>query len=170
MNNNYNENLYRPNVGIVLLNENNLIFTGERNVSYSEVKSTQWQMPQGGIDENESIDDAMYRELLEETGVKKENIKLISKTKNWIYYDIPENLIGKSYTIKNNNIYYKGQKQIWYLLKFIGKDSDINLNNHHEIEFINWKWINAQSLIDNIVEFKKQTYVNVLKEFKLIVE
>ncbi|QRN41394.1 MAG: RNA pyrophosphohydrolase [Neisseriaceae bacterium] len=145
---------YRPNVGIVIVNRDNKVFWGKR------VRQLAWQFPQGGINEGETPDEAMYRELMEEVGLKPEHVEIINRTDDWIYYDVP-----KKWLKKDSDSLYKGQKQIWYLLRFVGRDSDISLRATSNPEFNGWRWNAYWNPIREIVDFKKEVYQTVLKEF-----
>jgi len=148
-------NSYRIGVGIILLNEEKKVFVGKR----IDIKSEFWQMPQGGINKNEKMEDAAYRELYEETGIKK--AKIILRSKKWFQYNIPLALKKKLWKGK-----YLGQKQKWYVMKFKGNErKDINLNIS-KAEFCDWKWINLNELESLIVSFKKEMYKKILKEFE----
>ena len=147
----------RTGVGIAILNSKNKVFVGKRKDNPFD----KWQMPQGGVDENEPLLKAMKRELLEETSIV--NIKVLKEFKHWLEYELPENLIGKIWKGE-----YRGQKQKWFIVKFIGNENEINLDTKHP-EFIEWKWINAEMLPEKIVEFKKNLYLNLLKEIKLVI-
>ncbi|MCE2705762.1 MAG: RNA pyrophosphohydrolase [Proteobacteria bacterium] len=143
---------YRLNVGIILLNQNNQVFWGKRKGEGS------WQFPQGGLYENEEIDQAMLRELNEELGLSPKHVTIIARTEKWLYYDVPN-----SYNRPNNKM-YRGQKQIWYLLNFIGKDYDINVKSHKEQEFDAWRWINYWEPIDLVIKFKHDVYKQALQQ------
>ncbi len=147
---------YRPCVGIMLLNHEGHVFTGRRIDTSTEA----WQMPQGGIDEGEGYKKAALRELLEETGITSDKVEIISQSLGWLYYDLPEHLGGKFWGGK-----YKGQKQIWFLMRFLGVDGDVDIN-HFEPEFNEWKWIKPKVLPDLIAPFKKKIYEEVLHIFK----
>ena len=148
-------NSYRLGVGIILLNEEKKVFVGKR----IDIKSEAWQMPQGGINKDEKIENAAYRELYEETGIKK--AKIILRSKKWFQYNIPLPLKKKLWKGK-----YLGQKQKWYVMKFKGNErKDINLNIS-KAEFCDWKWINLNELESLIVSFKKEMYKKILKEFE----
>ncbi|MEN9946206.1 MAG: hypothetical protein RLZZ293_592 [Pseudomonadota bacterium] len=140
---------YRPNVGIILLSRDNKVFWGRRKGEYS------WQFPQGGLAEDESLDDGMFRELNEELGLTAEHVEIIAHTTDWLYYNIPESWI-------KHNSNYRGQKQIWYLLRFTGQDYQINLRNFIEQEFDAWRWINYWEPIDLVVKFKHNVYKQAL--------
>ena len=144
----------RTGVGIVVLNLKNKVFVGKRKDNPFD----KWQMPQGGVDLNEPLLTAMKRELEEETSIK--NIEVLKEFDQWLEYEIPENLIGKIWEGK-----YKGQKQKWFIVRFVGAENEININTDHP-EFIEWKWIDMNSLPDLIVNFKKHVYKDVLVELK----
>ena len=133
----------RQGVGIIVLNENNKVFVGRRK----DNPVNKWQMPQGGIDKNEKPLNAMKRELAEETSITK--IKVLKEIDNWLEYELPPNLLGKIWKGK-----YRGQKQKWFIVKFVGKEDEINLNTKNP-EFIEWKWIDYNLLPDVIVSFKR---------------
>ena len=148
-------NSYRIGVGIILLNEEKKVFVGKR----IDIKSEAWQMPQGGINKDEKIENAVYRELYEETGIKKAEI--ILRSKKWFQYNIPLPLKKKLWKGR-----YLGQKQKWFVVKFNGNEKkDINLNIS-KAEFSDWKWVNLNELENLIVPFKKEMYKKILKEFE----
>ena len=147
----------RIGVGIILLNSKNQVFVGKRKDNPGD----KWQMPQGGVDEGEDFLTAMRRELLEETSIK--NIKIIKEIYQIYEYELPTNLIGIIWKGK-----FRGQKQKWFIVKFLGTENEINLNTSHP-EFIEWKWLDAEILPDVIVEFKKNLYLSLLKEIKLVI-
>ena len=149
---------YRSNVGIMLINDDGHVFVGQR----LDNNQNAWQMPQGGIDCDEDPQSAAYRELLEETGIEQENVKFLAKSSKWLLYDLPEDLIPKLWDGK-----YRGQKQKWFLFKFLGTNRDINISTEHP-EFSNWKWIPKENLLEEIVPFKKSVYESVLREFERI--
>ncbi len=146
--------LYRSGVGIMVINKDKQIFVGKRIDNNSDA----WQMPQGGIDAGEHEEKAMKRELKEETGIH--NIELVSVSKKHFYYNLPYRLQKKFWGGK-----YLGQKQRWYLVKFLGEDKDINVNTQHP-EFSSWKWVDNKELTKVIVPFKKELYIDILEEFK----
>tara|TARA_B100000900_G_scaffold279818_1_gene239376 strand:- start:128 stop:598 length:471 start_codon:yes stop_codon:yes gene_type:complete len=147
----------RTGVGIIVLNNQNKIFVGRRKDNPGD----KWQMPQGGVNEGEDFVEAMKRELMEETSIK--NIKIIKEIDKIYQYELPENLIGIIWKGK-----YRGQKQKWFITRFLGEESEINLNTKHA-EFIDWKWIEPELLPEVIVNFKKDLYLNLLKEINLVV-
>lgn len=147
---------YRPNVGIMLVNQKGLIFVGQR---LDSIDSAAWQMPQGGIDKGESEEEAAFRELTEETGVAREHVTLIARAKEEYIYDLPEDLIGKLWKGK-----WRGQRQMWFLMRFIGEDSDINIATK-DPEFSAWKWVKPEELPGLIVPFKKRIYEGLVREF-----
>ena len=134
----------RIGVGAVLLNRNNQVFVGKRK----DNPINKWQMPQGGVDNKEKLVDALKRELYEETSVK--SYKIIHELDRWLTYELPENLLGKIWRGK-----YRGQKQKWFILRFSGEESEINVNTKKP-EFLEWKWVDIESLPDIIVDFKKK--------------
>ena len=149
---------YRSNVGIMLINDDGHVFVGQR----LDNNQNAWQMPQGGIDCDEDPQSAAYRELLEETGIEQENVKFLATSSKWLLYDLPEDLIPELWDGK-----YRGQKQKWFLFKFLGTNRDINISTEHP-EFSNWKWIPKENLLEEIVSFKKSVYESVLREFERI--
>ena len=147
----------RTGVGIIVLNKQNKIFVGKRKDNPGD----KWQMPQGGVDEGEDYITAMRRELLEETSIK--NIEIIKEIEKIYQYELPENLVGIIWKGK-----YRGQKQKWFITRFLGEEKEINLNTKHA-EFIDWKWIEPKLLPEVIVNFKKDLYLNLLKEINLVI-
>ena len=147
--------LYRSGVGIVLINKEKQIFVGKRIDNNSDA----WQMPQGGIDENEDEDLAMFRELKEETGISSENARVVDKSRGYFYYNLPYKLQKKFWGGK-----YLGQKQRWYLVEFLGDESAININTF-EPEFSEWKWIDKVDVMSRIVSFKRKLYEDIISEF-----
>ena len=142
----------RLGVGIILLNNNNEVLVGKR----IDNPKNFWQMPQGGVNDNEDFFKAAKRELEEETGVK--SIKLIKELKGWFSYDLPEHLMGKIWKGK-----YRGQKQKWFIMKFLGDDREINIKTEKP-EFLDWKWIPFSELPGVAVEFKSNIYKKIAKE------
>ena len=147
----------RTGVGIIVLNKQNKVFVGKRKDNPGD----KWQMPQGGVDQGEDYITAMKRELLEETGIK--NIEIIKEINKIYQYELPQNLVGIIWKGK-----YRGQKQKWFITRFLGKEKEINLNTKHA-EFIDWKWIQPNLLPEVIVDFKKDLYLNLLKEINLVI-
>ena len=142
----------RIGVGIILLNRENKVFVGKR----IDNPKNFWQMPQGGIDENESFLDAAKRELQEETGIK--TIKIIKELDKWFTYDLPENLISIIWKGK-----YRGQKQKWFIMRFFGNNSEIDVKTKNP-EFLDWKWIEPLELPKIAVNFKINLYKKLIKE------
>ena len=147
----------RNGVGAVVINRNNKVFVGKRIDNPGKF----WQMPQGGVDEGEEYFDAMKRELFEETGIK--NFEIIKEIDGMTEYELPDYLWGKIWKGK-----YRGQKQKWYVIRFLGDDKEIDLNTSKP-EFIEWKWINLDELPDVIVDFKKKLYKKLVPKIKLII-
>ena len=142
----------RKGVGIILLNKSNQILVGKR----IDNPSSFWQMPQGGVDQNENLFDAAKRELYEETGVV--SIKLIKEFDYWLEYNLPNYLIGKIWKGK-----FRGQKQKWFIMRFLGNNSEININTKKP-EFLDWKWINQIELVNVVVKFKIDVYRTITSE------
>ena len=149
---------FRRGVGIIVLNKQNKIFVGKRKDNPGD----KWQMPQGGVDEGEDYITAMKRELLEETSIQ--NIEIIKEIDKIYQYELPENLVGIIWKGK-----YRGQKQKWFITRFLGEEKEINLNTKHA-EFVDWKWIEPKLLPEVIVNFKKDLYLNLLKEINLVID
>ena len=147
----------RNGVGVIVLNNENKVFVGKRKDNPVD----KWQMPQGGVNEGEDLTSAMKRELNEETGIQ--NIKILNEIDGWFEYELPNYLLGKIWRGK-----FRGQKQKWFITKFLGNDSEINLNTKHP-EFIDWKWIDPKKLPEVIVNFKKKLYINLLKEINTFI-
>ena len=148
----------RTGVGIIVLNNNNQVFVGKRKDNPGD----KWQMPQGGVDKGEDFITAMRRELIEETSIK--NIKILKEIQNMYQYELPNNLVGIIWKGK-----FRGQRQKWFITKFLGKDDEINLDTQHP-EFIDWKWIDPKDLPEVIVDFKKKLYLNLLKEINQVID
>ena len=148
----------RTGVGVIVLNNKNQVFVGKRK----DNPINKWQMPQGGVDEGEDFITAMRRELVEETSIK--NIKIIKVLEKMYQYELPENLVGIIWKGK-----FRGQKQKWFITRFSGQDSEINLKTKNP-EFIEWKWMDPKKLPDVIVHFKRNLYLNLLKEINLVID
>jgi|TARA_Y100001970_G_scaffold112236_1_gene140060 putative (di)nucleoside polyphosphate hydrolase len=154
---NKNKNLpLRKGVGIILLNNENKVFVAKR----IDNPKNFWQMPQGGVDSGENLLSAAYRELKEETGIEK--VELVKEIEGKTIYELPDNLLGIIWKGK-----YRGQEQKWFLMKFKGKDSEINLKTHHP-EFLEWKWIELDKITDVVVKFKLDVYKNIKEKVKKI--
>jgi putative (di)nucleoside polyphosphate hydrolase len=148
---------YRPCVGIMLANRQGHVFVGQRIDSQ---EGDAWQMPQGGIDEGESAEDALIRELDEETGIAADLVDVIARSTQEHLYDLPDRLIGKLWGGR-----YRGQSQRWFLARFKGEDSDVNIATRHP-EFNAWRWVEADQLVDLIVPFKRPVYREIVQEFR----
>ena len=146
---------YRPCVGVMLANAEGRVFVGQR----IDQDITAWQMPQGGIDPGEAPRDAALRELWEETGVPADLVTVETETEGWIPYELPHDIVPRIWKGR-----YKGQEQKWFLLRFHGQDSDVNIETEHP-EFSEWRWLDASELIANIVPFKRTVYERVMAEF-----
>jgi putative (di)nucleoside polyphosphate hydrolase len=146
---------YRACVGVVLADAQGRIFTGERIDTPGA-----WQMPQGGIDDGETPEIAAFRELEEETGVPQACAQIEAEHDGWITYDLPDHLIGKLWKGR-----YRGQKQRWFLLRFQGDDTDIQIEQPHP-EFAKWRWSTPDEVIENIVPFKRDVYETVIQSFR----
>ena len=147
----------RNGVGIVVLNDERKVFVAKR----IDNPRNFWQMPQGGVDKGESLLEAAYRELKEETNITK--VKLIKEIEGTLTYELPSHLLGKIWKGK-----YKGQKQKWFLMKFLGSDSDINIKTKNP-EFIEWKWIDLEKITDVVVDFKLQVYKELKEKIYKII-
>lgn len=146
---------YRPCVGIMLINKDGLVFVGRRS---NTTESGGWQMPQGGIDKGEAPEDAARRELLEEVGTDKAEI--IGETRDWLTYDLPAHLVGRIWKGR-----FRGQRQKWFAMSFLGHDRDIDLDYHTDPEFDAFKWVELATLPDLIIEFKRPVYEALVQEF-----
>ena len=148
----------RIGVGVILLNNHNHVFVGKRKDNPVD----KWQMPQGGVDKGEDFITAMRRELAEETSIK--NIKVLKEIEQMFEYELPRNLVGIIWKGK-----FRGQKQKWFIVKFMGDNSEINLKTKHQ-EFIDWKWLEPNKLPAVIVDFKKKLYIKLLNEINLFID
>ena len=149
---------YRPCVGVVLMNRAGQVFAGQR----ADMDTPAWQMPQGGVDKGEEPRDAAYRELLEETGVGREHVTLVAETADWLPYDLPLEVVPNRWGGK-----YRGQKQMWYLLRLDAPDTVIDLA-YKDVEFSTWRWMEPAALLEAIVAFKRPIYRQVMGEFGLV--
>ena len=144
---------FRPNVGIILLNQKSQVFWGKR------IRTHSWQFPQGGIDRGENPEQAMFRELHEEVGLHPQHVHVLARTRDWLRYEVPDRFIRR-----DARGHYKGQKQIWFLLQLVGHDWDLNLRATDHPEFDAWRWNNYWVPLDAVVEFKRGVYEMALLE------
>ena len=154
--NNFKQLPLRIGVGILLLNNENKVFVGKR----IDNPQSFWQMPQGGVDKNEDFLQAAKRELKEETGIK--SVELIKELNDWLEYDLPKNLLGKIWEGK-----YRGQTQKWFIMRFFGKNEEINIKTKNP-EFLDWQWINSSELPNISVNFKTNIYKRLEEELKIL--
>ena len=154
--NNFKQLPLRIGVGILLLNSENKVFVGKR----IDNPQSFWQMPQGGVDKNEDFLQAAKRELKEETGIK--SVELIKELNDWLEYDLPKNLLGKIWNGK-----YRGQTQKWFIMRFLGKNEEINIKTKNP-EFLDWQWINSSELPNISVNFKTNIYKRLEEELKIL--
>jgi len=146
---------YRPNVGIILCNAHNQVFWGKR------VNQHAWQFPQGGINSGETPEQAMFRELEEEVGLKSQHVRVLGRTREWLRYDVPAH-----WTRRDNRGLYRGQKQIWFLLRLTGRDCDVCLRASSHPEFDAWRWSDYWVSQESVVEFKREVYKLALEELE----
>jgi putative (di)nucleoside polyphosphate hydrolase len=144
---------YRPNVGIILVNQHNEVFWGKR------IREHSWQFPQGGIKRGETPEQAMYRELHEEVGLMPEHVRIIGRTRDWLRYDVPHHWVRREW-----RGHYRGQKQIWFLLRLVGRDSDVSLRATEQPEFDAWRWHDFWVPLESVIEFKRDVYERALTE------
>ncbi|MES2360527.1 MAG: RNA pyrophosphohydrolase [Pseudomonadota bacterium] len=144
---------FRPNVGIILLNQRSQVFWGKR------IRTHSWQFPQGGIDRGENPEQAMFRELHEEVGLFPQHVQVLARTRDWLRYEVPDRFIRR-----DARGHYKGQKQIWFLLQLVGHDWDLNLRATDHPEFDAWRWNDYWVPLDVVVEFKRGVYEMALTE------
>ncbi|MBC7610726.1 MAG: RNA pyrophosphohydrolase [Polaromonas sp.] len=149
---------FRPNVGIILLNQRSQVFWGKR------IRTHSWQFPQGGIDRGENPEQAMFRELHEEVGLFPQHVHVLARTRDWLRYEVPDRFIRR-----DARGHYKGQKQIWFLLQLIGHDWDLNLRATDHPEFDAWRWNDYWVPLDVVVEFKRGVYEMALTELSRFV-
>ena len=146
---------FRPNVAIVIVNHRNQVFWGKR------IREHSWQFPQGGINLGESPEEAMFRELHEEVGLRPDHVRILGRTRDWLRYEVPSTWIKREW--RGN---YRGQKQIWYLLRLVGRDSDLNLRADTRPEFDAWRWNDYWVDLDGVIEFKRDVYKRALNELE----
>lgn len=149
---------YRPCVGLMLARDDGTVFVGTR--IDAPVENPAWQMPQGGVDKGEKPLDAALRELWEETGVTSDKVTFVAETEDWLPYELPHDLVPKLWKGR-----YRGQEQKWFLFRFHGTDADIDITTHEQ-EFSEWKWMDVDTLLGNIVPFKQDVYDKVIAEFR----
>ena len=149
--------LYRPCVGVMLVNAEGKAFVGKR---IDNQEGDWWQMPQGGVDEGEDCDTALLRELAEETGARAEHVEVLGKLPAELFYELPDDLKGKLWGGR-----YVGQRQTWYLARFTGSDADIDIAAHDPPEFCEWKWVEPALLPELIVPFKREVYRAIVAGF-----
>lgn len=150
---------YRRNVGIILFNHRNEVFWARR------CSHDGWQFPQGGVRSNETLEQAMYRELQEEVGLTSGHVKVVARTQRWLRYDLPETYL-KRLRFKSKQG-FRGQKQIWYLLMLTGDESKVRLDISHKPEFDDWMWKDWAVAIEEIIEFKRHVYRTAFYELKI---
>jgi len=144
---------YRPNVGIILANGRDEVFWGKR------VNQHAWQFPQGGIKHGEAPEQAMYRELEEETGLKPDHVRILGRTRQWLRYEVPDKWMRRDWRGT-----YRGQKQIWFLLRMLGRDCDVHLRIGDKPEFDAWRWHGYWVPLEAVIEFKRAVYQQALTE------
>lgn len=148
---------HRPCVGVMLINREGLIFAGQRIDS----EAPAWQMPQGGIDAGETPRAAALRELEEEIGVPPASVEILAETPDWLRYDLPADLVPRIWGGR-----FRGQKQRWFLMRFLGEDGEIDIKGRAHPEFSRWRWIGAAQMLDEIVPFKREAYASVIATFR----
>jgi len=150
---------YRPNVGIILCNAENRVLWARR------CGKDGWQFPQGGMRRQESPQQAMYRELKEEVGLEQHHVQVVGRTQEWLRYDLPRAMLGRG-----SRSGFRGQKQIWFLLRFLGEESDVVLDCGDKPEFDAWCWTDYWSAVENIIEFKREVYRLALSELEPLLQ
>ena len=149
---------YRPCVGVMLVNSEGKAFVGKR---IDNREGDWWQMPQGGVDEGEELEKALLREVGEEVGARPEHLEIVARLPEELVYDLPPELQGKLWGGR-----YRGQRQSWFLVRFAGADSDIDLDAHHDPEFCEWRWVDPELLPELIVPFKREVYQAIVAGFR----
>lgn len=146
---------YRPNVGIVLCNQQDQVLLAQR------IGGTGWQFPQGGIQRHEDPGQAMFRELYEEVGIESRQVVVVGRTRDWLRYELPSHMLraGKAGS-------FRGQKQVWYLLRFLGQDEDVRLDRGDKPEFESWQWVNYWHPVERVIAFKRDVYRAALSELE----
>jgi putative (di)nucleoside polyphosphate hydrolase len=144
---------YRPNVGIVLCNQNNQVFWARR------CGRDGWQFPQGGVQQHEAVEVALFRELREEVGLDRDHVEVLGRTHDWLRYEIPE-------PMRRPRSPFRGQKQIWFLLRFLSDEHCVCLNACERPEFDAWRWVDYWSPVEQIIEFKRDVYRRALTELE----
>lgn len=150
---------YRPNVGIIICNGKGQVFWARR------INRDGWQFPQGGVSRDESLVEAMYRELREETGLQQDQVRFVAHTKDWLHYDLPRRFLRVRRRRVKQRPTFRGQKQIWFLVELLDDDSSVDLKGGVESpEFDTWRWVETDFALDNIVDFKRAVYRKALSE------
>ena len=144
---------YRPNVAIVIVNVRNQVFWGKR------VREHSWQFPQGGINPGETPERAMFRELHEEVGLEPRHVRILGRTREWLRYEVPHHWVKREWRGS-----YRGQKQIWYLLRLVGRDTDVSLRASERPEFDAWRWHDYWVPLDAVIDFKREVYRMALEQ------
>lgn len=147
---------YRPNVGIILVNRYNQVLWARR------ASHDGWQFPQGGVRHNESAEQALFRELYEEVGLSRNHVEIVAHTQSWLRYDLPDDYLAR--LRRRGNHTFRGQKQLWYLLRLIASDSEVCLDTSDKPEFDKWIWLDWWNALEQIVEFKRDVYESAMRE------
>jgi len=148
-------NGYRPNVGIILCNHKCQVLWARRS------SGDGWQFPQGGVESNETLVQAVFRELYEEVGLSRQHVRLVGHTKNWLHYDLPE-----KYVRSKSSSTIKGQRQVWFLFQMLGEDKDVSFTKSNYPEFNSWQWVEYWKPLEQIILFKRQVYKKALQELE----